>query len=247
MLLGVVILGACSQTGAPGSGSPVASASVAPPTTPATPTPVPAHVPAIEAFVERVTSGSMSYRIAYTGKVKASVDVVPIKGSMAVSGADFAASFTYDFSQEDEDVGATRVQVRGVRDKAWTRRDKGAWKAMKGYDIADSYVPFKAVGSTADIKFLGSTEVEGEVMYRIAVPGALLIHPNTIPYEIKKEKVDQTTLEVLIDDVGRPRRGTWNLRGQARVGAGIGQLQRIVYDLDLEFAKVGEPLTIDRP
>ena len=73
------------------------------------------------------------------------------------------------------------------------------------------------------------------------------IHPNTIPFDIVKEKVDSTELEVTIDDDGLPHTGTWSLRGQARVGGGVGQLQRVLYELDLVFSKVGDDITIERP
>jgi hypothetical protein len=35
--------------------------------------------------------------------------------------------------------------------------------------------------------------------------------------------------------------------GTGRVGVGVGQLQEIVYELDLAFAKVGSKLSIKRP
>ena len=118
---------------------------------------------------------------------------------------------------------------------------------MKSYGLDDSYVPFKAVTKATDVKYLGETTSGGETRYRLGIPGALLIHPNTIPYDVHKEKVDATTLEIVVDADGVPKSGIWNLRGQARIGGGVGQLQRVVYDLELAFAKVGDKLTVKRP
>jgi hypothetical protein len=240
----LVTVTACGRPAAP-----AASPTVAPSSGPVAPTASPTAAPyqaAIAAFVEQVTSGDLSYRIRFTGDARASVDVLPVKGTLDVDGADFATSFTYDFSQEYDDLGKLKVQVRSVDGKGWIKRPEKAWTAIKGYDAADSAVPFKAIGSSADVRYLGSTESEAGA-HRISVPGAVLIHPNTIPFRIKKEKIDQTTLEVVLDDAGTPLTGAWTLRGQARVGGGIGQLQRIVYELALDFSKVGEPITIERP
>ena len=60
------------------------------------------------------------------------------------------------------------------------------------------------------------------------------------------EKVDASKLELVIDDKGQPRRGTWELIARARVGRS-GQLQRVEYELELRFSKVGDKLTIRRP
>jgi hypothetical protein len=64
---------------------------------------------------------------------------------------------------------------------------------------------------------------------------------------VHKEKVELQILEVRIDDEGRPLTGTWELRAQARVGEGVGQLQRVVYELNLKFSKVGAKLTVKKP
>jgi hypothetical protein len=208
---------------------------------------VDAHSAAIAAFVDSVTGGDLSYRMGFSGQVAASVDVLPVEGSTAVSGADFSTSFTYDFDPEYPGLGKKKVQVRGVGEKGWIKRGSGAWKAIKGYGIEDSYVPFKAVASVADVKYRGTADVGGKSYHKVSIPGSLLIHPSTIPYQIQKEKVDQSVLEVLLDDAGRPHSGRWHSVGQARVGGGIGQLQRVVYDLDLTFSKVGDEITIKRP
>ena len=74
-----------------------------------------------------------------------------------------------------------------------------------------------------------------------------LIHPNTLPFRFQRETVDESELEVLIDDAGRPRSGTWMMRGTARVGDGGGQLQRVIYELELTFSKDGSEISIRRP
>jgi hypothetical protein len=245
-----LVVGAC----APSAPRPIASTSAGDAAAPSGP-PASAsasaepdhHAAAIAAFVERVTAGDLGYHLRYTGQVAASADVLPIKGAMDVAGGDFASSWTYDFDPEYPGVGKKKVQVRGVGERGWIKRAGGAWKAIKGYGVEDSYVPFKGVKGIDDVTYLGSVEVDGKTRHRISIPKSLLIHPGTIPYQVKKEKVDRSTLEVLIDDQGLPRTGTWHLVGQARVGSGIGQLQRIVYDLDLTFSKVGDRITIKKP
>ena len=219
---------------------------------PASPTPAPTsdgHEAAVAAFVDAATSGDWSYRVKFVGQVAASADVLPIAGTLDVAGRDFTNSFTYDFEPEypGQGVGKKKVQVRGVEDEGWIKRGGGAWTSIKRYGAEDSSVPFKAVKTVEDVRYVGPAEIDGKPVHRISIPGSLLINPNTIPYQSQKEEVDQTTLEVLIDDKGRPRIGTWHLVGKARVGEGVGQLQRLVYDLDLTFTKVGDDITVKRP
>jgi len=242
----VVGLVACSPGTTRPASSAAASSPTPRPTVTASPTPA-AHEAAIERFVEQVTSGELSYRISYRGDTRASADVLPVTGTLDVSGADFASSITYDFSEEYQGLGSFKVQVRGVGDKGWIKRPGKLWTAIKGYGPPHSAVPFKAVEDVRDVTYLGPDTVDGQAVHRISVPGAVLIHPNTIPFDIVKEKVDSTTLEVTIDDEGLPHTGTWSLRGQARIGSGVGQLQRVIYDLDLVFSKVGDEITIKRP
>jgi hypothetical protein len=212
------------------------------------PSPTPkAQELAIAAFVERVASGKLTYRVTFKGTARASADVLPVAGTMDVSGADFATSFTYDFEREYPGLGKERIQVRAVDGAGYIKRGSARWQRIKGFGVAHSYEPFKMVDGADDVTYLGTVEAGDATLYKIGVAGALLIHPNTIPYQVQKEKVDDTVLELLIDDRGRPKWGTWTLRGQARVGEGAGQLQRVVYDLDLTFARVGAKITIERP
>ncbi len=212
------------------------------------PSPTPkAHVQAIVAFTERLSTGTLTYRVAFKGTARSSTHTLPVSGTMDVSGADFSSSFTYDWSREAQGLGKTRVQVRAVGTKGWIKRGSTAWQAIKGYKVANSYVPFKAVADASDVRYLGSVQVGDATFHKVGISGALLMHPNTLPYLFQKEKVDETTLELLIDDSGRPRSGTWTMRAQARVGVSGGQLQRLVYNLDLTFARVGAKITIGRP
>jgi hypothetical protein len=228
------------------SGSPGASSE------PQNATPRPSATPkpqdlAIAAFAKKAAGGKLSYRVSFKGEVRMSVDRLPIAGAMDVSGPDFSTSFTYDFEPTYPGVGKYRVQVRGVDGRGWTKRGSGAWQQIKSYGPAQSYVPFKTVTAAADVRYLGPVKIGGSTFYKVLVKDAILIHPNTLPYQSQKERIDESEVELLIDNKGTPRSGTWTLRGQARIGPGNGQLQRVVYDLQLTFAKVGDKLSIKRP
>jgi hypothetical protein len=215
-------------------------------------TPKPSATPkpqdlAIAAFAKLVAGGKLSYRVSFKGEVRMSVDRLPIAGAMDVSGKDFSTSFTYDFEPTYPGLGKYRVQVRGVDGRGWTKRGSGAWTQIKSYGPAQSYVPFKTVTAAADVKYLGPVKIGGSTFHKVLVKDALLIHPNTLPYQSQKERVDESEVEILIDNKGTPRSGTWMLRGQARIGPGDGQLQRVRYDLQLTFSKVGDKLSIKRP
>jgi hypothetical protein len=232
-----------------GTAAPIGSGADAPPSAVAPP---PSHAPeahdaAIAAFAQQVASGKLTYHVAFTGDLRASVDRLPIAGQMDVAGNDFATNFTYDFEPDYPGAGKVRVQVRGVGGKGWIKRGSASWKPFKTFGVDQSYVPFKTIKAPTDVKYLGPVKLEGKTYHKIAVLDALLIHPNTVPYQIQKEVVKDTHLEVVIDDAGLPRVGTWSLRGQARIGAGNGQLQNVVYDLALTFSKVGSRISVQRP
>ena len=62
-----------------------------PPTTPTPAAPTVAPTPAayqvaIDAFVERVTAGDLTYRIVFEGSARGSADNIPVKGVMVVAG-----------------------------------------------------------------------------------------------------------------------------------------------------------------
>ena len=223
------------------SSSPAAESSAKPSASPR------AFVAAIDAFVERVTSGKLTYHVAFDGSVRASINLLPIIGALDVSGENFQSSFTYDFSHDYSGMGKVRVQVRGVNGHGYVKSGAAAWRTIKNFGDSQSYVLFKNVKAPSYVKYLGAVRVTGNTLHKVAIPGALLIHPNTIPGMSQKEQVDDTELDVVIDDAGRPRSGTWKLWGRSRVGEGSGQLQRIEYDVDLTFSKVGSKITIRRP
>ena len=251
-LAAALILAACGRdlSSFTSSARPTTAPGASPTTAVVAPTVKPSRAPkaydlAIAAFVKSATSKKLSYRITYDGKTALSADTLPIAGQMDVSGADFAASWTYDFTK-DYGIGKIRVEVRGVKGNGYTRTSGGAWKAIKNFDESDSYVPFKAVATVADVKYLGPATIDGTEYHKVSIPEAVLIHPTTLPGLFKEEKVDATKLELVIDDTGKPRRGSWEMKARARVGQS-GQLQRIEYELDLRFSKVGDKLTIRRP
>lgn len=239
LLIGVA---ACTQTGRSS-----VSTDVAPTVRPiVSPTPN-LHGQAIAEFVASVAGGKLTYRVDYKGMARLSAHTLPIAGTMDVAGADFAASFTYDWRGEGPGLGKVRVQVRAVKGEGYSKRAGAAWTTVKGYGEAHSYVPFRRVNTTADVRYLGPVEVGKRTWHKIGIEGAVLIHPNTVPYMVKREEVDSTRLEVILDDAGHPRTGTWTLLGRARVGPDEGQLQRVEYELALTFSKVGAKLTIKRP
>lgn len=249
ILLAAMLLAACSPAielpvlSAEASASPSSSGAAAGPSASAA---VPGQTAAIAAFVKSVTGGTWTYRMAFTGFAAAAVDRLPIAGSTDVSGPNFASSFTYDYSRVLRGVGKVRIQVREVGRKGYAKVGGAAWQALSGYGKDDSNVPFAAVETTDDITLLGSTKVAGRVTYRVSIPNAVLIHPSTILGNISVVGVGQTTLELVIDDQGRPVAGDWRLTGKARVGRS-GQLQELVYELQLTFTRVGAKITIARP
>jgi hypothetical protein len=250
VLAAALILASCARDFA--ALAPSTAPTATPVSSSVTATPRPSRAPkqyelAIAAFVKSVASKKLSYRIAFEGWTAMSASTPLVVGRMDVSGADFASSWTYDFSSDHPEIGKIRVEVRAVKGKGYIRSDGGAWKSIKGFDVAtDTYVPFKAVAEVKDVKYLGPATIKGTEFHKVSIPKAVLIHPTTIPGLVREEKVDTSTLELVIDDKGRPRRGVWHLDARARVGQS-GQLQRVEYDLELAFSKVGAKLTIKRP
>jgi hypothetical protein len=251
-LIAMMVVAGClpppGPTGPSVAAPSVATGSVAP--SPSGAAPSPSARPedaAIAAFARQVATGKLTYHVAFTGEVRAAADRVPIAGAMDVAGNDFASSFTYDFEPGYPGLGKVRVQVRGVDTHGWIKRGSANWAVLKTYGLGQSYVPFKSVAAATDVKYLGPVKIAGRTYYKIEVRDALLIHPNTIPYQIQKEEVRETQLQVVIDDTGTPRSGSWTLLGQARVGAGEGQLQHVEYDLQLTFSNVGGKISVRRP
>src|SRR6185503_16055669 len=121
------------------SSSPAAESSAKPSASPR------AFVAAIDAFVERVTSGKLTYHVAFDGSVRASINLLPIIGALDVSGENFQSSFTYDFSHDYSGMGKVRVQVRGVNGHGYVKSGAAAWRTIKNFGDSQSYVLFKNV------------------------------------------------------------------------------------------------------
>jgi hypothetical protein len=230
-----------SSSDVPSASGPAVASSTRPS---ATPKP---RVAAMAAFVASAAGGKWSYRMAFKGTLRAAVDSIPVTGTTDVSGTDYATTVTYDFRRDYPHMGRIRVQVRGVSGNGYRKTGSAAWQSAKAYASSQSFVPFRSVRDVNDVRYAGEVEVDGSTLYKVAIPGAILIHPNTVPALLQKENIRVTELEVVIDAKGRPRSGTWKMWGTGRVGVGVGQLQQIVYELDLAFAKVGSKLSIKRP
>jgi hypothetical protein len=202
---------------------------------------------AIDAFVKNATSGTWSYRVAFKGSFAGAADLGVVEGRMEVSGTDFATTMKFDFSKDYPGIPKLAVSTRAIKNKAWLKPFDGGWKAISGYDATQSNVPFTPVKTAADVKFLQTEEFDGKTVHRISIASAVILHPRTIPGNLEKEKIRMTTMELLIDDKGRPVRGKWSLEGQGRVGPSGGQLQEITFDLVISFTRIGTKVTIKRP
>jgi len=244
-----LLVSACGGMSLLGQGKPpVAPSDAGPASTIAAVTPSPAlsaHDAAIAAFVDLVAAGDFSYRMSYKGRGALTISTASITGHTDVAGADFATDFTYTGSDVRNQGEKWRIQVRAVDGKAWAKGD-GAWTAVKGWRDEDTNIPFHAVATTRDVKYVDTEELDGKTVHRVAIKDALLIDPHTIPGYVTNEKVRSLKLEVLIDDHGKPLAGTWRFDGQGRVGLSS-QLQGILYELDLTFSKVGADISIKKP
>ena len=245
--LAAVLLAACNS----GPVASVAPPSAQPTTTvgaasraPASAVPKPQDA-AIAAFVEKVAAGDLAYHVAFKGRTALTVNELPTTGTLDVDGHDFALSYTYDLDHDYPGTGEVRIQIRAVDDKAWAKLESGKWTALKGWRDTETSVPFHAVETVRDVKYLVTEQRKGKDVYRVHIPEVNLIDPTTIPGALTDEKVQRTDLELLIDDQGTPLAGTWQLKGQGRVGGG--QLQAILYQLDLTFSKVGGKVSISKP
>lgn len=242
------LLGACATT----TDGPGASASVAPsvaPTTAPTPRPSPTPRPgaaAIAAFVERVTSGAFSYRMTLKGSVAAAVDRGQVTGRLDTSGPDYAMSLTFDFTEDYPGSPLLKVGVREVDGTGYLREDGDKWRKVSDYVPADSAVPFASITSEADVVYRETIDDGGKVRHRVAIASGVVIHPRAVPGQLTSERIRRTTIDLLIDDEGRPVSATWDLDATGRVGDS-GQLQQIAIALELGFSKLDEPVTVERP
>lgn len=249
----VACIGAAIGACGPATDGPASSPSVVvvSPTLTVAPTARPSPTPrpgaaAIAAFVERVTSGSFSYRMTLKGSVAAAVDRGQVTGRLDTSGRDYAMSLTFDFTEDYPGSALLKVGVREVDGTGYLREDGDKWRTVSDYVPADSAVPFASVTSEADVVYRETIDAGGEVRHRVAIASGVVIHPRAVPGQLTSERVRRTTMDLVIDDEGRPISATWELDATGRVGD-AGQLQQIAIQLALAFTKLDEPVTIERP
>jgi hypothetical protein len=245
MLLAIGLMAAGCGDAQPTSPGPAALGSAALPSTIAAsqaPAPAPSQRPevaAIGAFVKLVTKDNFSYQATFKGRSRHSADRLPVKGSLAVSGRNYRVTAAFTFRD-----GTGRVEHRLVGGKGYVRFDSQPWRALKGFGQADSMSPFAEVRGVESVTFIGTEQVGGRTLYRIQIVSVPL-HPSLIPAgNLTKEVVTSGFLKLLIDGAGRPVSGTATINGNGRVS---GQLQEIIIELNLTFAKVGQKVTISKP
>jgi hypothetical protein len=243
-LVVAVLVGACGFGVRP---TPAEHFIVPAPPMPQRPPPPKAPVAAIDLFVEKVTNGKYSYRVDFKGRAAGAGNLGVVQGHMNVAGTDFAQTMKFDFRSDHPGLPLLPVSVRGIKDQGWMKQLDAGWKAISGYDVKQTSVPFAAVRSSKDVTFVDTEELDGKTLHRISFPDGLMLHPRTIPGALTKEKVRLTKTTVLIDENGRPVRGRFYLEAVGRVGEGKGQLQEIVFDLTITFSRLNQKMTIKRP
>lgn len=237
-----IVVAACNPsapTVVPAVASPSPSASSPPRATP-TPTGDPGAL-AVEAFVDRVTKDGFSYQATFTGQSRHSASILPIsKGLLQVSGDNVLVRATFKFESGYRAVAEHRL----VNGKAWLREDVTlGWKQVT-LKPADSMAAFASVHSASDVKIIEPVKADGKTLYRIELRSAI-VNPLMIPaVNLSDEALTKPTLSLLIDEDGRPVRGTAEINGKGRIS---GQLQEIVIDLTVTFTKVGQAVTIKAP
>ena len=245
LVVAIVVFG-CGTTqptqssGAAASSPPPAAASTA--TASHAPAPSPSAAPetaAIAAFVKLVTKSNFAYQATFKGLSRHTTAKIPVTGTLAVSGRDYrlAASFRFD-------NGTATVEHRYVDGKAWYRFNGGKWGRFTNFTPAFSMSPFALVTGVGDVRSVGTEKVGGKTVHRIQV-NSDPFHPSLIPaVNLTQETVTSGTLELLIDDAGRPVSGSAKIDGTGRVS---GQLQEIVIELNLTFTKIGQKVTVSAP
>jgi hypothetical protein len=235
LLVGAALLGGCTPT------APVSPIIVSLPPRSLDPTPSPTKggpQAAIEAFVDRVGESGFSYTATLKGKSRHSVTILPISGSLAVHGADYALVANFRFP--DERVTA-KVEQRYVHRVGWVRFHPDRWRRVKAFGEDDVLSPFAGVLAPSDVALLET--LKGKT-YRVRVQG-LILHPSLIPaYNVSDTHVQRARFDVVIDEDGKPISGAWALTGTARVS---GQLQEVVMELTVKFANVGGKVTVRAP
>jgi hypothetical protein len=239
--LGLLMLGGCLPAASPQtnpSPSVIASPGSSPAASPSAGPSRPTSQAAIEAFVDRVSAPGFSYTATLSGRSRHSVEILPIKGSLAVAGGDYALVANFTFPTEHQTV---KVEQRYVRHVGWVRYHPEKWQRIKAFGQDDVLSPFAGILTTSDVELLET--LKGPT-YRVRM-SAMLLHPGLIPaFNVSEEHVDRTRLDLVIDQAGRPVSGAWQLNGTARVS---GQLQEVVMELTVKFAHIGGKVTVRAP
>ena len=243
VLMAALVIG-CGAT-QPSESSVAASSSPASTSTPpashgpaTSPTPAPQKA-AIAAFVKLVTKSNFAYQATFKGLSRHTTARIPVTGAFAVSGRDYRLTAAFKFND-----GTSTVEHRYVDGKAWYRFNGGSWGRFTNFTVAFSMSPFAHVRVVGDVRFVGTEKAGGKTVHRIQIE-SVPFHPSLIPAtNLSQETVTSGTLELLIDDAGRPISGSASVNGTGRVS---GQLQEIVIELNLTFTKLGQKVTVSAP
>jgi hypothetical protein len=235
----LVAAGACSA-GAPETPRVLATLDIKPTASPS-PTPKSAGQLALEAFVERVAGGNLTYHATFKGDLVASVSGLTVSGAVDVAGQDYGTGLAYTF----ESGGRDAVLIRSVGASKWMSVDGGRWAKVSGRSARFSNSPFAGIATVGDVKLLSTEKVAGKNHHHLEFAGGEIIAPEQIPASnLSDERVERTRMELVVDDAGTPLSATWRLEGTGRVSA---QLQGLRFDLTMAFSKVGARIIIKAP
>jgi len=236
-------LGATIDSASPSAGDPAGSGSAS---GSAAPDPSASSAPAAAAGLAvldglRAFAGDpdRTYRVSFSGDSRHTTDILKVKGTLDVAGDDAAIVATFRFPGQ----GSGRTDYRLVDGTDWVRFDKGSWHGLKSPAASVVLDPFAGFHDGSRVQYLGPVKgKDGQFQVQL---NATYLHPVLIPaVNLTAEKITKAKVLLVTDARGIPLRGTWTMRGQGRVS---GQLQAIAIDLDLDFSKIGEPLTIKKP
>ncbi|HEV8489329.1 MAG TPA: hypothetical protein VGQ58_06035 [Candidatus Limnocylindrales bacterium] len=231
---GVVALFAGAIVAACGPAAPLASIDTEP-------TPLPSFEAARLAFVEKVTSGDLTYHATFKGLVYGAGNDVAVSGSLDVGGADYQYAASYTFPEPPN----TSFAIRYVDGTAWERVDNGKWKANESFGPADTNSPFAFITRPSEVRYSKTETVNGRSLHQVRFTSGQLIGLAQIQAgNLTNEEFKRSTFDLVLDDGGDPVTGTVRIEGVARVS---GQLQEIVVQLDLLFSKVGADIVIKAP
>lgn len=205
------------------------------------PTPLPSFEAARLAFVEKVTSGDLTYHATFKGLVYGAGNDVALSGPLDVAGADYQYAATYTF----EEPPNTSFAIRYVGGTAWERVGTGKWKANESFGPADTNSPFAFITRPSQVTYSKTETVNGRSLHQVRFTSGQLIGLAQIQAgNLTNEEFKRSTFDLVLDDDGSPVTGTVRIEGVARVS---GQLQEIVVQLELLFSKVGSDIVIHAP